>query len=70
LQGAHITPLYFAKQRAKGVDSWKSVKNMCEVFWWFSIIKINNFTKGIMPKIFIGLNLGSKYPNPHLELNT
>jgi hypothetical protein len=26
--------------------------------------------KGIMPKIFIELNLGRKYPNPHLNLNT
>jgi hypothetical protein len=34
------------------------VKNVCEVFWWFSIIKIFNFAKGIMPKIIIELNLG------------
>jgi hypothetical protein len=34
------------------------VKNVCEVFRWFSIIKIFNFAKGIMPKIIIELNLG------------
>jgi hypothetical protein len=33
---------------------------VCEVFWWFSIIKISNFAKRIMPKIFIALNLGRK----------
>jgi hypothetical protein len=58
LQGTHITPLYFAKRRTNGVDSWKSVKNVCEVFWWFYIIKIFNFAKEIMPKIIIELNLG------------
>jgi hypothetical protein len=31
-----------------------------EVFWWVLIIKVGNFTKGIMPKIFIELNLGRK----------
>jgi hypothetical protein len=46
------------------------VKNVCEVFWWFSIIKMFNFAKGIMPKIIIELNLGGKYSNPHLNLNT
>jgi hypothetical protein len=44
--------------------------NVCEVFWWFSIINIFNFSKGIMPKIIIELNLGRKYSNPHLNLNT
>jgi hypothetical protein len=37
------------------------------VLWWFSIIKIINFAKGIMRKIFIELNLGRKYSNPHFE---
>jgi hypothetical protein len=36
----------------------------------FSIIKIFNFTKGIMPKIIIELNLERKYSNPHLNMNT
>jgi hypothetical protein len=48
----------------------KSVKNVGEVFWWFSIIKIVNFTKGIMPKIIIELILDRKYSNHHLNLNT
>jgi hypothetical protein len=43
---------------------------VCEVFWWFFIIKVGNFAKGIIPKIFIGLNLEGKYSNPHLSLNT
>jgi hypothetical protein len=47
-----------------------SVKSVCEVFWWFFIIKIINFAKGIMPKIFIELNLGRKYSNPYLNLKT
>jgi hypothetical protein len=42
----------------------------CEVFWWFYIIEIINFTKGIMPRIIIGLDLGRKYSNLHLNLNT
>jgi hypothetical protein len=46
------------------------VKNVCEVFWWFSIIKIIKFAKVIMPKIFLELNLGKKYSNSHLNLNT
>jgi hypothetical protein len=28
------------------------------------------FAKGIMPKIFVELNLERKYLNPHLDLNT
>jgi hypothetical protein len=31
---------------------------------------VRNFTKGIMPKIFLELNLEEKYSNPHLNLNT
>jgi hypothetical protein len=33
---------------------------VCEVFWWLFNIKVGNFAKGIMPKIFIELNLGKK----------
>jgi hypothetical protein len=58
-----------AKGCAKGVD-FEYLRYVCEVFWWFYIIKIFNFAKGIVPKIFIGLNLGRKYSNPHLNLNT
>jgi hypothetical protein len=36
----------------------------------FLVIKVGNFAKGIMPKIIIELNLGRKYSNPHLNLNT
>jgi hypothetical protein len=36
---------------------------VCEVFWWFYIIKIFNFAKGIMPKIIIELILDRKYSN-------
>jgi hypothetical protein len=43
------------------------VKNVCEVFWWVFSIKIGNFTKGIMPKIFTELNLRRNYSNPHLN---
>jgi hypothetical protein len=39
------------------------------VFWWFFIIKVRHFTKGITPKIFVELNLDRKYSNPHLNLN-
>jgi hypothetical protein len=70
LQGAQLTHLYLAKRRTSGVDSQKTVKSVCEVFWWFAIIKISNFAKGIMPKIFIELNLGRKYSNFHLNLKT
>jgi hypothetical protein len=41
---------------------------VCEVFWWFSIIKIINFAKGNMPKIFVELNPERKYSNPNLNL--
>jgi hypothetical protein len=41
-----------------------------EVFWWVLIIKVGNFSKGIIPKIFTELNLEGKYSNPHLNLNT
>jgi hypothetical protein len=54
---------------AKGVD-FEYLRYVCEVFWWFYIIKILNFAKGIMPKIIIELNLEVKYSNPHLNLNT
>jgi hypothetical protein len=43
---------------------------VCEVFWWVFSIKVSNFVKGIMPKIFIKLNLGEKYSIPQLNLNT
>jgi hypothetical protein len=46
------------------------VKNVCKVFWWVFSIKISNFAKGIMPKIFIELNLERKYSNPNLNVNT
>jgi hypothetical protein len=36
----------------------------------FLVIKVGNFAKGIMPKIFIEFNLERKYSNPHLNLNT
>jgi hypothetical protein len=52
-----------------GVD-FEYPRYVCEVFWWFFIIKVSNFAKGIMPKIFIELNLGRKYSNLHLNLNT
>jgi hypothetical protein len=53
----------------KGVD-FEYLRYVCEVFWWFYIIKISNFAKRIMPTIFIELNLGRKYSNPYLDLNT
>jgi hypothetical protein len=62
LQGAQITPLYFAKDELMELT--------LGIFCWFSIIKIFNFAKGIMPKIFVELNLDRKYSNPHLNLNT
>jgi hypothetical protein len=43
---------------------------VCEVSWWFYIIKMINFAQRIMPKIFIELNLGRKYSNLLLNLNT
>jgi hypothetical protein len=46
------------------------LRYVCEVFWWFYIIKIFNFATGIMPKIILELNLGRKYLNLHLNLNT
>jgi hypothetical protein len=54
---------------AKGVD-FEYLRYVCEVFWWFYIIKIFNFAKGVMPKLIIELNLGRKYSNLHLNLNT
>jgi hypothetical protein len=36
----------------------------------FLVIKVSNFAKGIMPKIFLELNLERKYSNTHLNLNT
>jgi hypothetical protein len=39
------------------------------MFWWFLVIKVSKFAKGIMPKIFIELNLEGKYSNPYLNLN-
>jgi hypothetical protein len=68
LQGAQMTQ-NLQKGCAKGID-FENLRYVCEVFWWFSIIKIINFAKGIMPKIFIELNLDRKYSNPHLNLNT
>jgi hypothetical protein len=68
LQGAQITQL-LQKGCAKGVD-FEYLRYVCEVFWWFYIINIFNFTKGTMPKLIIELNLGRKYSNPHLNLNT
>jgi hypothetical protein len=49
---------------------FENLRYVCEVFWWFYIIKILNFAKEIMPKVIIELNLEEKYSNPHLNLNT
>jgi hypothetical protein len=40
------------------------------MFWWVLVIKVGNFAKRIMPEMFIELNIGRKYSNPHLNLNT
>jgi hypothetical protein len=34
---------------AKGIV-FEYLRYVCEVFWWFYIIKIFNFAKGIVPK--------------------
>jgi hypothetical protein len=60
---------FLQKGCAKGVD-FEYLRYVCEVFWWFYNIKKFNFAKGIMPKLIIELNIGRKYSNLHLNLNT
>jgi hypothetical protein len=69
LQGVSNNTNLAKKDVLKEFD-FEYLRYVCEVFWWFYIIKIFNFAKGIMPKIIIELNLGGKYSNLHLNLNT
>jgi hypothetical protein len=68
LQGV-LNNTILQKGCAKGVD-FEYLRNVFEVLWWFYIIKIFNFAKGIMPQLIIELNLGRKYSHLHLNFNT